>query len=131
MRYTGKALKVRTAIDKAGVFLTDEQALIAVELYPPYKTGVSVKVGERYRQENDLYKVIQEHVTQADWLPSITPALFVKVSLDEWPEFVQPTGQHDAYAFGAKITFNGKHYVSLITANTYSPLAYPAGWKLQ
>ena len=130
-RYIEEALKIRATMDKAGMFLTDEQALTAVELYPPHKTGLSVKVGERYRQENDLYKVIQEHVTQADWLPSITPALFVKVSLDEWPEFVQPTGQHDAYAFGAKITFNGKHYVSLITANTYSPLTYPAGWKLQ
>lgn len=51
--------------------------------------------------------------------------------VNEWPEFVQPTGAHDAYAIGAKITFNGKHYTSKIAANTYSPTAYPAGWQLQ
>ena len=52
-------------------------------------------------------------------------------SRDEWPEFVQPTGAHDAYKKGDKITFEGKHYISLIDANVYSPTAYPAGWQEQ
>ena len=43
----------------------------------------------------------------------------------------QPTGAHDAYAKGAKVTFKGAHYISLIDANVYSPEAYPAGWQLQ
>ena len=30
---------------------------------------------------------------------------------DEWPEYVQPTGAHDAYQAGDKITFNGQRYV--------------------
>ena len=50
---------------------------------------------------------------------------------DEWPEFVQPTNQTDAYQKGDKITFNGKHYVSLIDSNTWSPDAYPQGWQEQ
>ena len=78
-----------------------------------------------------LYRVIQAHTSQADWTPDVTPALFVVVSLDEWPEFVQPTGVHDAYNKGDKVTFNGKHYISLIDANVYSPAAYPAGWQEQ
>ena len=45
------------------------------------------------------------------------------------PDFVQPTGAHDAYKKGDKIKFEGKIYESLIDANTYSPSAYPAGWK--
>ena len=45
------------------------------------------------------------------------------------PEFVQPTGTHDAYNKGDKVTFEGKHYISLIDANVYSPAAYPAGWQ--
>ena len=53
------------------------------------------------------------------------------VPLDEWPEFVQPTGAHDAYKKGDKVTFEGKHYISLIDANVYSPTAYPAGWQEQ
>lgn len=45
------------------------------------------------------------------------------------PEFVQPTGAHDAYKKGDKVSFNGKIYESLIDANVYSPSAYPLGWQ--
>lgn len=45
------------------------------------------------------------------------------------PDFVQPTGAHDAYKKGDKVKFEGKVYESLIDANAYSPSAYPAGWK--
>lgn len=44
-------------------------------------------------------------------------------------DFVQPTGAHDAYKKGDKVKFEGKIYESLIDANTYSPSAYPDGWK--
>ena len=42
---------------------------------------------------------------------------------------MQPTGAHDAYNKGDKVTFEGKHYISLIDGNVYSPTAYPAGWQ--
>ena len=51
---------------------------------------------------------------------------------DEWPEFKQPTGAHDAYYTGDKITYNGKHYICVIPENvacTYPPDVYPAGWQ--
>ena len=44
------------------------------------------------------------------------------------PDFVQPTGAHDAYSVGDKVTFEGAVYTSTIDANVYSPTAYPAGW---
>lgn len=47
-----------------------------------------------------------------------------------YPAWVQPTGAQDAYAIGAKVTFNGLHYESKINANVWSPTAYPAGWQL-
>ena len=50
---------------------------------------------------------------------------------DEWPEFVRPTGAHDAYPMGAKITYRGKRYVSLVDANCWPPDEYPQGWQLQ
>ena len=45
------------------------------------------------------------------------------------PDFVQPTGAHDAYKQGDKVKFKGKIYESLINNNTWSPTAYPLGWK--
>ena len=48
---------------------------------------------------------------------------------DEYPDFVQPTGGHDAYHIGDKVTYNGKHYESIIDNNVWTPDAYPQGWK--
>ena len=47
----------------------------------------------------------------------------------EYPEFVQPTGAHDAYNVGDRVTYNGKVYESTMNGNVYSPDAYPEGWK--
>ena len=39
----------------------------------------------------------------------------------DWPEWVQPTGAHDAYAKGSQVTHNGERYVSQIDANVWEP----------
>lgn len=48
---------------------------------------------------------------------------------DEWPEYVQPTGAHDAYHIGDKITYNGKHYTCIYDGCVWTPDAYPQGWR--
>lgn len=51
---------------------------------------------------------------------------------DEWPEYVQPTGAHDAYFNGDKVTWNGKHYICIApdgAACVWNPDAYPAYWQ--
>ena len=131
MTYTERARALRPYIEKASISLTDEDALQAVELFPQWVVEHAYAVDERLQYNGVLYRVVQAHTSQADWTPDITPALFVVVSLDEWPEFVQPTGAHDAYNKGDKVTFEGKHYISLIDGNVYSPTAYPAGWQEQ
>ena len=100
MTYTERARALRPYIEKAAISLTDEDALQAVELFPQWVIGHAYVVDERLQYNGVLYSVVQAHTSQADWTPDITPALFVVVSLDEWPEFVQPTGAHDAYKMG-------------------------------
>ena len=73
-----------------------------------------------------LYKCVQAHTSQANWTPDATPALWVVISLEEWPEWMQPTGAHDAYAEGAKVSHGGKRWYSTIPANVYEPGVY--GW---
>lgn len=131
MSYTERARALRPYIEKASISLPDEDALQAVELFPQWVTGHSYAVYDRLQYNGVLYRVVQAHTSQADWTPDITPALFVIVSLEEWPEFVQPTGAHDAYNKGDKVTFEGKHYISLIDGNVFSPAEYPAGWQEQ
>ena len=50
---------------------------------------------------------------------------------DEWPEYVQPTGAHDAYNTGDKVTYNGQHYICKMDGCVWPPDAYPAAWELQ
>lgn len=48
---------------------------------------------------------------------------------EEYPAFVQPTGAHDAYGIGDKVTYEGKRYVCTMANCVYSPAAYPAAWE--
>lgn len=48
---------------------------------------------------------------------------------NEYPEYVQPTGAHDAYKIGDKITWNGKHYECVMNGCVWNPDDYPQGWK--
>lgn len=48
---------------------------------------------------------------------------------EEYPEYVQPTGGHDAYKVGDKITYNGKKYECLTDGCVWNPDGYPQGWK--
>ena len=121
------ARRLRRLIEKAAVSLDDESALSGVELFPEWKADTAYSVGDRVRDNNVLYKCVQAHTSQSDWRPSITPALWVVVSLDEWPEWVQPTGAQDAYAAGDKVTYNGLHWISLVNDNVWTPGVF--GWQ--
>ena len=48
---------------------------------------------------------------------------------DTYPEWVQPTGAHDAYNTGDIVMYNGTAYRSLIDGNVWAPDAYPQGWE--
>ena len=48
---------------------------------------------------------------------------------EEWPEYVKPTGYHDAYKIGDKITYNGKHYECTFDGCVWNPDEYPQVWK--
>lgn len=45
------------------------------------------------------------------------------------PAFKQPSGGHDAYKQGDRVTYNGAVYESTIPNNVWSPADYPQGWK--
>ena len=47
-------------------------------------------------------------------------------STEEYPAWVQPTGAHDAYAQGAKVSHKGKKWTSDVANNVWEPGVY--GW---
>ncbi len=116
-----KAYELRKLIEKAAVSLSDEDALSGVELYPEWKENTAYQIGDRVRDGDTLYKCVQSHTSQSDWRPGDTPALWTRVSIDEWPEWIQPTGAQDAYNEGDKVSHNEKHWLSLVDANVWEP----------
>ena len=124
-----KAKQLRQLIEQLAVTLDDETALTGVELFPMWAIGMAYAAGDRVQHDGTLYKCVQAHTSQADWTPDATQALWVVVSIEEFPEWVQPTGAHDAYNIGDKVTYNGQHYICTSNANVYAPDVY--GWQLE
>lgn len=107
--------------------LTDEQAETMPQLYPEWQVGTEYAVGKRVRYEGKLYRCVQAHASQEGWEPPNVPALWVRTAAEgEIPDWVQPTGAHDAYNKGDKVRYEGKVWVSTMDANTYAPGVY--GW---
>lgn len=127
------AAQVTVAPLIAAETLTDEQVAAVTAAFPAWSgDGVKVAVGDLRVDEGVLYRCVQAHVTQADWSPVKTPALWTAArktagqAPDEWK---QPTGAQDAYKVGDRVTFESAVWESLIDANVWSPTGYPAGWR--
>ena len=116
----------------------DEQAYTMRYLYPDFDpNGHEYKKDDRFlwSKNNKFYKVLQNHTSQEDWTPDTAVSLYVEIPDPsvEYPEYKQPTGAHDAYYNGDKVTFEGKKYICIApedTACVWSPSDYPAYWKL-
>lgn len=76
----------------------------------------------------DVYPAGWEPVEGETVDPEPTPEPEPEPGPTTYPDFVQPTGAHDAYKTGDRVVYNGKVYESTMDGNTWSPDAYPQGW---
>ena len=106
--------------------ITEEQKIELVDL-----------ARENAKTENS-YSDLQKQIEQAF---SEIAALKVRVDKldgtepdhEEYPEYVQPTGSHDAYHKDDKVTYKGKKYICIApedVAVVWDPETYPAYWQL-
>lgn len=109
--------------------IDDATAAEHADLFTPWAYPVNYSVGQiRRYTDGKLYRCLQAHTSQADWTPDAAVSLWVSISdpSEEWPEWSQPLGAHDAYPAGAKVSHNGKHWTSDIASNVWEPGVY--GW---
>lgn len=107
---------------------SDADALNAVVIYPAWREGVTYTTGQRVSHDGTLYKVLQDHVSQADWTPDAAPSLFARVLIPDTeviPEWEQPDSTNP-YSKGDKVIHNGKTWISDIDYNIWEPGVY--GW---
>lgn len=93
--------------------------------------GVAYTLNDIRQYNGLLYRCVQAHTSQATWTPEAAASLWTRIAdpTQEWPEWIQPTGAHNAYAKGAKVSHNGKHWISDVDANVWEPGVY--GWTEQ
>lgn len=125
---TAEARKMRAEIEERAKELPDSTAFEVPYMFPAWKIK-EYSTGDRVQYSGLLYKCLQSHTAQADWTPDMAVSLWVKVDdpAIEWPDWIQPVGAQDAYAKGAKVSHNGKHWISTADTNVWEPGVY--GWS--
>ena len=124
-----RARAFREKIEEVLNYIPEGEEDSMAALFSSWKVGVAYAVDDKVRYNDKVYRCVQAHTSQANWTPDATPALWTHTSIEEWPEWVQPTGAQDAYNTGDKVTYNGQHYISTIDGNVWAPDTYPAGWQ--
>lgn len=139
---TQLALEMRTALQYfVGTLDAETQLEMMLEIpsvYPAYAVGKAYKTKDVFSYgtnavgDPQLYQVLQDHTSAAEWTPDTATSLYkaIGVTEDGYPEWVQPLGSTDAYNTGDIVSYNGTLYISTIDANVWSPEAYPAGWEV-
>lgn len=120
----------RTVAADADAMTADELAACA-PLFDSWDGGMAYAVGGIVAYGGALYRCVQAHTSQAGWTPDASRALWTPLGLteddpDAVPEWVQPTGAHDAYAKGSHVMHNGTEWVSDLDANVWEPGV--SGW---
>ena len=132
------AQQTRRAVQMFVASLPEEQALAVSYIFPEwevnhkYTTGDIISYGKNSVEDPQLYKIVQDHTSSEEWKPDAVPSLYDAIGLDSsgYPVWSQPSGAHDAYNKGDIVNYNGTLYESLINGNTWTPDAYPDGWKI-
>lgn len=115
--------RARNAITAGEV--DDDTALTLASLFDAWSPdAVDYAVDDVVRHDEKPYQCLQAHTSQADWAPDVAVSLWVRyrdpAALEAW---VQPTGGHDAYAAGERVSHNGNVWTSLVDANVWEPTA--------
>lgn len=122
------AKQLRQAIQFQVVALPDEQAVLIPSVFPLWDLAATYQTGDRVQYNEWLYKCLLAHTAQESWTPDTASSLWVRIDdlAEEWPEWRQPQGAQDAYALGAKVSHNEKHWTSDVDNNVWEPGVY--GW---
>jgi hypothetical protein len=132
------AEQLRRALQILTQSLPEERAMEIASVYPAweaqtyYKAGDMISYGTNQVGDPQLYKVAQDHMSQAIYPPGKgTESLYTAFGLDDsgYPLWAQPSGAHDAYHKGDVVNYNGKLYESVLDENVWPPDVYPTGWK--
>lgn len=112
------------------ISLARENAL-AENSYKP----VQEQIDKAFKMIDELKETVEANAIGQSELKNAVEKLGGKVestqtpAKEKYPEYVKPSGAHDAYNEGDGMTYNGTKYESLINNNVWTPDEYPQGWQ--
>lgn len=142
MNFTTEFMELRKALQfflaTMDVDTNAAEMLEVPSAFPKYQIGKAYKVKDVFSYgtngvgDPQLYQVLQDHTSAAEWTPDTAVSLYkaIGVTEDGYAEWVQPLGATDAYNTGDIVSYKGTLYRSTIDGNVWAPDAYPAGWEI-
>ena len=111
--------------------LTDEEKVELEEMARNNAKAINdyAPIEERLEEAFRRIEALESKVRELEGTENDEPVEGEEVVVEEYPEYVQPTGAHDAYKKGDKVSLNDKRYVSLIDNNVWNPNIFPMGWE--
>ena len=118
--------------------LDENELLDMIDLYEKWEPNLVFKqkdVGKLVRHEGKVYRILQPHTSQSDWLPQDAKALYGPVQpkevIGEW-DFERDYAANPIQPGEKVIWTDGKVYESIHPSpHAWSPTDYPQGWKEQ
>ena len=131
------AKQLRRCLEIFAQSLPEETALEIPDMYPKWEVDKNyvadsyVRYGVNADGETQIYRIIKDHTSQADWTPDVAASLFKAVGFtdDGVSVWVQPLGAHDAYELGDIVEHKGERWESTVNGNSWEPGVVPNVWR--
>ena len=112
------------------------EMMAVATVFPVYEIGKKYKAKDVFASgtngvgDPQLYQVLLEHTSSAEWPPDASPSLYKAIGVTEegYPEWAQPLGASDAYNTGDIVSYNGVLYKSIMDGNAWPPDV--SGWEV-
>ena len=119
------ALRVKPLYQKGAQTFTDEEALEVKGIYPAWESliGTAAEVDYKFTHGGVLYKVIQAHTFQSNWIPGVdTESLYIVIDEEHAGTIDNPIPYNGNMALEAGKYYSQDGVVYYCTRDTINPV---------
>lgn len=123
-----QARQMRALLEAQTDQMDDEDILKYPDFVQKWEKDTLYQTGKRLAYDGVIYKVLQDHASQNEWTPDVSPSLFAKILIpdaDTIPAWEQPESTN-GYMTGDKVAHGSKTWVSTCDNNVWEPGVH--GW---
>jgi hypothetical protein len=133
MSYIDSARKLRPIVEKAMQSIDGNDALIAKSLYPQwsvsvdYTTAAGCPVGFKVRRAGKLWRLRQEHISQAGWEPENAVALWEQINETHAGTLEDPIPYSGNMTLVSGLYYVQDYVIYRCTRDTVNPIYHALG----